>query len=62
MKKDPIVEEVRSARETYAKKFGYDLKKIAQDLRKKAKNSGTLSGSPQTKPPRKATNRKGHAA
>lgn len=37
--KDPIIQEVREARDQYAKKFGYDLIKIAQDIRKKQKNS-----------------------
>ncbi len=35
MWKDPIVAEVRAAREAYAKRFGYDLKKIGADLMKK---------------------------
>ena len=35
MWKDPIVAEVRAAREAYAKRFGYDLDKIGADLRKK---------------------------
>ena len=30
---DPIVEEVREARNTHAKKFNYDLKAIAADLK-----------------------------
>jgi hypothetical protein len=29
---DPIVEEVRKVRNDHAKKFGYDLKAIANDL------------------------------
>lgn len=32
--KDPIVEEVRAARQAYAAKFNFDLKAIAADLRK----------------------------
>ena len=31
---DPIVEEVRAARNAHAKKFNYDLKSIATDLKK----------------------------
>jgi len=31
---DPIVEEVRKIRNAHAKKFNYDLKAIAADLRK----------------------------
>ena len=38
--KDPIVEEVRRARETHAKKFNYDLDAICEDLRKREKSSG----------------------
>ena len=33
--KDPIVEEVRRTRNEYAKRFGYDLRAIAADLREK---------------------------
>jgi hypothetical protein len=32
---DPIVEEVRKARDEYAKRFNYDLDAICEDLRKK---------------------------
>ena len=32
---DEIVEEVRQAREAYAERFGYDLKRIFEDLKKK---------------------------
>ena len=35
MFRDPIVEEVRAARQRHAAQFGYDLRKIAEDLRKK---------------------------
>lgn len=38
--KDPIVEEVRRAREAHAKRFNYDLDAICEDLRKREKNSG----------------------
>jgi hypothetical protein len=37
---DPIVEEVRQAREEYAARFGYDLRKIFRDLKEKEKLSG----------------------
>jgi hypothetical protein len=37
MWKDPIVEDVRSARDSIAKRFGYDLKRIFTDLRKSEK-------------------------
>ncbi len=35
MFKDPIVEEVRDARMRHAARFDYDLRKIAEDLRRK---------------------------
>lgn len=34
---DPIVNEVRAAREAYSARFGHDLGKIASDLRSKQK-------------------------
>lgn len=40
MKLDPIVEEVRKAREAHAAKFDYDLLAICSDLRNKEKESG----------------------
>ncbi len=40
MPSDPIVEEVRAAREEHAARFGYDLKKIAEDVRKKREQLG----------------------
>jgi hypothetical protein len=33
--KDEIVEEVRAAREAYAARFGYDLRRIFEDLKAK---------------------------
>jgi hypothetical protein len=38
MKKDPIVEEVRKFRESHARTFNYDLKRICKDLKTKEKN------------------------
>ena len=35
----PIIEEVRAIRGSHAKKFNYDLKSIAADLRKQQKKS-----------------------
>lgn len=32
---DPIVNEVRAAREAYSARFGHDLQRIARDLREK---------------------------
>jgi hypothetical protein len=36
---DPIVEEVRRIREEHAARFGYDLKAIYDDLKKREKQS-----------------------
>ena len=36
---DPIVEEVRNARQRHAKRFNYDLKKIAEDIKEREKRS-----------------------
>jgi len=40
MKPDPIVEEVRKARQTHAAKFNYDKKAIFADLKQKEKTCG----------------------
>jgi hypothetical protein len=37
---DPIVEEVRRARDAYAASFNYDLRAIMRDLKEKQKRSG----------------------
>ena len=37
---DPIVEDVRKARDEHAKKFRYDLEAIFQDLKAREKESG----------------------
>jgi hypothetical protein len=37
---DPIVEEVRTARDKHARKFNYNLKAIAADLKKQQKAGG----------------------
>jgi hypothetical protein len=39
MFEDPIVEEVRAARQKHAAQFDFDLKKIAEDLKKKQEQS-----------------------
>ena len=39
MWRDPVVEEVRAIRDAYSKRFDYDLRAIAEDLRKKEKLS-----------------------
>lgn len=40
MIRDPIVEEVRQARNEYAKQFNYDLDAIREDLQRKQKQPG----------------------
>ncbi len=40
MIEDPIVEEVRKARDEYAKQFGYDLNAICRDLQQKQEQPG----------------------
>ncbi len=39
MFEDPIVEEVRAARQKHIARFNFDLKKIAQDLKEKQEES-----------------------
>lgn len=53
MFKDPIVEEVRTARQKHAARFNYDLSKIAEDLRAKEQQSGRKVVSFPPKPIRK---------
>jgi hypothetical protein len=40
MWQDPIVEEVRAAREAYAKRFGGDWKAMYEDLKRREAESG----------------------
>lgn len=40
MQPDPIVEQVRAAREAYARRFGFDLRAICRDLREQERSSG----------------------
>jgi len=40
MKSDPIVDEVRRAREAHAARFKYDLTAICADLKKREKDAG----------------------
>jgi hypothetical protein len=47
---DPIVAEVRKAREEYARRFNFDLHAMCEDLRRKQK----LSGGPVVSFPRKS--------
>ena len=47
---DPIVEEIHRIRDEQARKFGYDLHAICEDMRKKQSSSGRKLVS---RPPRK---------
>jgi len=40
MGKDSVVEQVREARQEYAKRFDYDVDRIYRDLKKRETNSG----------------------
>ena len=40
MREDSIVEEVRKYRDEHAAKFGYDIRAIAEDARKRQQESG----------------------
>lgn len=55
MRPDPIVGEVRKAREAHAAEFDYDLSAICADLKKKEKNAGHPVVSRQPKPRRSRT-------
>lgn len=52
MLEDPIVSEVRKAREEHARRFGYDLDAIFRDLKAQEKQSGKRYS---RYPPRRAT-------
>lgn len=51
MWKDPIVEEVRSARDSISKRFGYDLKRIFADLRRSEKKRASSATSKRSAKP-----------
>ena len=40
MQPDPVVVEVRAAREAYARRFGFDLRAICRDLREQERING----------------------
>ncbi len=55
MKDDPIVEEVRRIRQEYAAQFGYNVRAIAEDLRKhRHEYADRLVSYPPKPAPRKA--------
>ena len=47
---DPIVEEVRKARDEYAKQFNYDLDAICRDLQERERRGNRKVVSPPPKP------------
>ena len=53
MQLDPIVEEVRKARDAYAKRFNYDLDAICRDLQEKQRRGKRRVVSLPPKRPRK---------
>lgn len=55
MGKDPIVEEVRKSRQKHTAKFGYDLRRIFEDLRSRQKDTNHKIVSRTPKPYLKAT-------
>ena len=58
--KDPIVEEVRRARDAHAQRFNYDLDAIVEDLKKREKELGlaTVSLPPKRMARKKKSARK----
>lgn len=40
MSRDPVVDEIRTIRDEYAKRFDYDLDTIYRDIKKQEKESG----------------------
>jgi hypothetical protein len=53
MRDDPIVEEVRRVREEYAKQFDYDVRAMADDLRKREQQHSNRLVSFPAKPARR---------
>lgn len=52
---DPIVQEVRDARQRHAKRFNYDLKKIAENLKERERTADRRIVSFPPKPKRGAS-------
>ena len=48
---DPIIAEVRKARDEYARQFNYDLDAICADLRRKEQESGAVVVTLPKRPP-----------
>ena len=53
MQRDDITEEIRTYREAYAKRFGYDLRAMCRDLKEKERQSGREVVSPERLPSKK---------
>jgi len=53
MQADPVVEEVRRVRQAYAEQFGFNLKALADDLRKKEQQHPEMVVSFAPKPARR---------
>ena len=49
---DPIVEEIRRARDEHAAKFDYDIHRICEDIREQEKKSGLKFVTPEPRRPR----------
>lgn len=56
MKDDPVVADVRRIREEYAKQFNFNLRALAEDLRKKEQGHPNLLVSFPPKPARRRAN------
>lgn len=50
--RNPIVEEIRRIREEHAKKFGFDLDRIFEDLKRSERKSNRKVVSLQPRPPK----------
>ena len=53
MQNDPVVDEVRRIRHAYAKRFGFDLRAMVADLRKKEQEHADRLVSLEPKPVRR---------
>jgi hypothetical protein len=51
MKLDPVLAEIRAAREAYSERFGGDVRAMLDDLRKREQQSGRTLVSRAVEPP-----------
>ena len=56
--RDPIVEEIRRIRQEHAKRFGFDLDAIFEDLKEKERSSRRKVVSREPRPPKPVIPRK----